>query len=185
MSLLNIYKKDSSYKNTIMYSNATLVFKPKVTLCLGFLYSIAFTVHLLLLSFLIVRLSSCPSFLLSLILLPLLDLVHFLINQHDQGVASPLQLHGRPVFDERVKPELELDRRFFEDYFLGHNRFLSSDVRFIALSLYNRFFNYPFPSIIDSDRVNQDSYPSLSVIDSLNNPSFPFIIDSYQAKQDL
>ena len=68
-----------------------------------------------------------------------------------QGIASPLQLHGRPAFDERVKPELELDRRFFEDYFLGHNRFLSSDVRFIALSLYNRFFNYPFPSIIDSD----------------------------------
>ena len=99
-----------------------------------------------------------------------------------QGVASPLQLHGRPAFDERVRPELELDRRFFEDYFLGHNRFLSSDVRFIALSLYNRFFNYPFPSIIDSDRVNQDSYPSLSVIDSLNNPSFPFIIGTTSKK---
>ena len=34
--------------------------------------------------------------------------------------------------------------------FLGHNRFLSSDARFIALPLYNRFFNYPFPFIIDS-----------------------------------
>jgi len=28
---------------------------------------------------------------------------------------------------------------------LGHNRFLLNDARFIALSLYNRFFNYPFP----------------------------------------
>ena len=30
------------------------------------------------------------------------------------------------------------------------NRFLLSDARFIALPLYNRFFNYPFPFIIDS-----------------------------------
>ena len=33
---------------------------------------------------------------------------------------------------------------------LGHNRFLSGNARFIALPLYNSFFNYPSPSIIDS-----------------------------------
>ena len=50
------------------------------------------------------------------------------------------------ALDAAIKAELQ--RRFFA--FLGHNRFLSSNARFIALPLYNRFFNYPFPSIIDS-----------------------------------
>ena len=49
---------------------------------------------------------------------------------------------------------MKILRRF--DAFLGHNRFLLSDVRFIGLLLYNRFFNYPFPFMIDSYRVTRD-----------------------------
>ena len=44
----------------------------------------------------------------------------------------------------RVATKL-LNRRFY-----AHDRFLSSDTRFIALPLCNRFFNYPFPLILDS-----------------------------------
>merc|ERR1711971_569620 len=50
-------------------------------------------------------------FSLSLILLPvqllsLLNLIHLLLNEHDQCVAPPLKLHGSSAFDEPVKPEL-------------------------------------------------------------------------------
>ena len=44
-------------------------------------------------------------------------------------------------------------RRFYA--FFEHNRFLLSDARFIALPLYNRFFYYPIPYIIDSLNIRR------------------------------
>ena len=51
----------------------------------------------------------------------------------------------------QIRVATKILQRFYA--FLGHNRFLSSDARFIGLPLYNRFINYPFPSIIDSDQA--------------------------------
>ena len=54
----------------------------------------------------------------------------------------------------------ESHRRFFEGFKLyalfGQNRFVSSDARFIAIAIYNFFFIYLFPSIIDSDQAMQE-----------------------------
>ena len=63
----------------------------------------------------------------------------------DDGLICMQQLDPAAAQD-RVATKIH--RRFFA--FLGHNRFLSSDARFIALPLYNRFFNYLFPFMIDS-----------------------------------
>ena len=55
------------------------------------------------------------------------------------------------------KVETKIFRRFFA--FLGHNRFLSSDARFIALLLYNNFFksskNLPCNSVMSSRLLNE------------------------------
>ena len=56
---------------------------------------------------------------------------------------------SKSMFGVQSRVATKILRRFY--VFLWHDRFLLSDVRFVDLPLYNRFFNYPFPSILDSD----------------------------------
>ena len=72
-----------------------------------------------------------------------LNFIHVmeLLNKMQLGVKIRADPATRCYAPYRVATKIL--QRFYA--FLGHNRFLSSNARFIGLPYYNRFFNYPFP----------------------------------------